>query len=622
VLFRSQDFAGLFVGFSFFLILSAAILIGLLFRLGVEQRTRELGLLRAVGFTTTSAGRLLLMEGAAVVLFGGLIGTLAALGYAWLMIYGLRTWWIGAIGTRFLFLSPSPISLVIGFVGSGLLALLAVYWGLRRFRKFSARELLAGSREPTVGASGEAKRSGTITIICGIVAAVLIVGARVGLIPDSEAFGGISWAMLSFFIAGMLLLATSVAALSAWLDRPGRDALSSLRQLSTRNAVREKQRSVMTTALVASATFVLVAVAAARMDPTEQDPRKDSGNGGFLLLGRSSVPLPYDLNTEEGRRKLGIQVREEANEELYAEMNAYGFRIRPGDDASCLNLFQTSLPTVLGASERMMERGGFAFTATPTDDPWSLLNKPLPDIDGKPVYPVFGDMNTLLYSLKKGVGDTIAVPSADEPAYHLQIVGMFVGSVFQGTLVTSEDNFHDLYPDLSGYGWFLIEGPREKQAELSTLLETKFAPYGFDTESVARRIADFLAVQNTYLSTFQALGGLGLLLGTVGLAIVMLRNVLERRSELALMRAVGFRGGRIATAVLWENSLLLGWGLLSGTAAALLSLLPHLTSAGADVPMASLALLLVVVFAVGTLSSLAAVRAAVKTPIVATLRGE
>ena len=59
-----------------------------------------------------------------------------------------------------------------------------------------------------------------------------------------------------------------------------------------------------------------------------------------------------------------------------------------------------------------------------------------------------------------------------------------------------------------------------------------------------------LAVQNTYLETFQSLGALGLLLGTLGLATVQFRSVLERRQELALMRAAGFRRGRLAKMVM------------------------------------------------------------------------
>ena len=61
-------------------------------------------------------------------------------------------------------------------------------------------------------------------------------------------------------------------------------------------------------------------------------------------------------------------------------------------------------------------------------------------------------------------------------------------------------------------------------SQVTTLLETDLADAGFDAERVADRLANFLSVQNTYLSTFQTLGGLGLLLGTVGLGVVMMAS--------------------------------------------------------------------------------------------------
>src|SRR5262249_42860094 len=145
-----------------------------------------------------------------------------------------------------------------------------------------------------------------------------------------------------------------------------------------------------------------------------------------------------------------------------------------------------------------------------------------------------------------------------------------------------------LFPSRVGYQYFLIEVAPASANELDELLESRLA--GFDAERLADRLARFLAVQNTYLSTFQALGGLGLLLGTVGLAVVMLRNVLERRSELALLRALGFRDLQVSWLVLCENALLLVWGLATGTASALLAMVPHLVSTGADVPWRGLAL--------------------------------
>ena len=97
------------------------------------------------------------------------------------------------------------------------------------------------------------------------------------------------------------------------------------------------------------------------------------------------------------------------------------------------------------------------------------------------------------------------------------------------------------------------------------------------------RLNGYNAVENTYLGIFQALGGLGLLLGSLGLALVVARNALERRAELALLGAVGFAPRRIVRLVATEHAVLLGLGLLAGVVAALLSVLPALLTPGARV---------------------------------------
>ena len=136
------------------------------------------------------------------------------------------------------------------------------------------------------------------------------------------------------------------------------------------------------------------------------------------------------------------------------------------------------------------------------------------------------------------------------------------------------------------------------------------------------RLAGFFAVQNTYLSTFQSLGGLGLLLGTFGLATVQLRSVLERRGELALMRAAGFRRTLLARLVMIENALLLIGGLGVGVAAALVAVLPHWLGGGAGVPWLSLAATLAVVLLVGLAAGGLAVRATLRAELLPALREE
>ncbi len=634
----TTDFSGLFIGFSFFMILSGLMLISLLVRLGIERRASEIGLLSAIGFSPNRIGRMLLLEQFSVVLFGAVIGIVAAVGYAGLLIFGLRTLWVGAVGTTELRLSVQPVSLVIGFVGTLLAAGGSAWWGLRGLRKLSPRELLAGQTELAERDTSRAARRGRLLWIArwlillsiAISVAVIVTGRRA-----DEAFAGLSISTVLFFVIGMCTLAAATCRFAAWLDGDrfttilGSGQVALLR-LSLRNATRQRRRSLLSLALISTATFLLVAVAAGRRNPAVETPDRDSGNGGFLFVAESATPLIHDLSTTEGRTKLDLRPASGSNDaKLLDELSAVPFRVRPGENASCLNLYQTRLPTILGVPKTMLN-GRFKFIGERHRKgytPWKLLEEP--SADG--TIPVFGDLNTLMYSLHKGVGDTIKVPDDTNPKGTLRIAGMLDGSVFQGVLLMSEANFKQLFPEHAGFRYVLIgdrrfDGGRAfskaEARQLSDVLETGLAPYGFDVEPIGDRLASFLAVQNTYLSTFQTLGGLGLLLGTFGLGTVMLRNVIERRAELALLRAVGFRPSAIRRLVLFENAFLLACGLAVGTGSALLAMLPHLLSTGADVPWLSGAGLLVGIFGAGLLAATAATAEAVRMPIVASLRGE
>jgi putative ABC transport system permease protein len=129
-----------------------------------------------------------------------------------------------------------------------------------------------------------------------------------------------------------------------------------------------------------------------------------------------------------------------------------------------------------------------------------------------------------------------------------------------------------------------------------------------------------MAVQNTYLSTFQTLGALGLLLGTFGLAAVQLRSVLERKQELGLMRAVGFSRQRLGKMVLWENGFLLMMGLMVGVGAALFTTLPHWLAGNASIPWGDLAMMFTVIAIVGLLAGVFAARQIFRLPLLESLR--
>lgn len=622
----ANDFTGLFIGFSFFLILSAIILASLMFRLGIQQRIAQLGVLSAVGWPESRSQRLFAAEGLVISAAGATIGAALGIFFAKFMIYGLTTWWVGAVGTKFLALDIQPVKLIIAAAASVGLAMIVIWMALRSFRAIDIRQQLAGNSEGTDNATRKAgvwSKVVTATGVGSIVAALAVpVLVMLDAVPDGVAFEGITWPMVCFFTGGFACLLAGLFLLRMVLNRRSQNdtitsTASGLGRFAIANAARSPMRSLLTTALIAFATFVIVAVGAGRRNPLSETPVFSSGNGGFALVAESAQPVLFDPNTVEGRRQLGLT---NASNSMPDGTQVYSFSVKPGADASCVNLYQATVPTLLGASKAFVDRGGFRFANAKEDNPWERLVTAEDETTvgelSLPAYPVIGDANTLQYSLKKRVGATILVPSDEEPRYALKIVGMLDGSVFQGVLVMSDANLKQAEFDVVGARYFLIETASSEDATVASgILETGLNDYGFDTESVSERLAGFLAVQNTYLSTFQMLGGLGLLVGTFGLAAVMVRNIVERRREIALMRAIGFTRWRISRLTLLENNVLLVWGIGLGAASALIAMLPHLRSTGSDLPWKSLGITLLAVLLVGMFACVFAVRAASKVSI-------
>jgi len=612
----ATDFGEYFVYFSFFLVASALLLTGLFFRLGVEQRLTEIGIFYAMGFPARTIRRLFLNEGLVLALIGSVVGLAGAVAYAELIMFGLRTWWVDAVGTRLLTVHVSPTSLFLGGGGGVLAAAGGIAWTLRDVRPMTPRSLLSGASLPTGGRRGllGAWLFGAGTALAAF---VLLIGAWLG---------GLSQ-VTGFFGAGTLLLLASLSGVWTRLAGGNRGLLTgrgawAVSRLGFRSVTYRPGRSLLCISLIAFATFVVVAVDAFRRDDRETSLDPKSGTGGYSLLAESLLPLLWDPNSPDGKAALGIDHQEALDGVRFAS-----FRVRRGEDASCLNLYRPQNPRIMAPTESFVESGRFGFTAalaeTPQEvaNPWLLLDREEPD----GAIPVIGDANSMTYVLHLGLGEDLDLPRGGEGALRLRLVGMLRDSVFQGELLMSERNFLRAFPQQEGFRLFLLEAPIDASDGVAELLEQRLDDYGFDVVDTAERLAGFHRVENTYLSTFQTLGGLGLMLGTLGLAAVLLRNVLERRRELALLRAVGYDSRDFSLMVLAENAVLLFWGLASGTLCALVAIVPALASRGggaAAFSLPSLGLLLLAVLASGVLASLLAVAASVRAPLLQALRAE
>ena len=607
----AQMFTGMFIGFSLFIIASALLLTSLLFRFGLEQRAGEIGILLALGWTRAKVRWLHLREGAALAILGAIPGALLGTFYARGFVWGLNHVWNDAVAGVSLRYEATAASIVIGAVAGIVVAVGTLALAVRHLARRPARELL------NEGAGGlvDEQRSGTparwlriVPIACAVGAVGLAVAAT--RLPAHQQPG-------AFFGVGALALTAGILALRRRLLAPVPVTSGLTRSAFTwRAPSRQPTRSAATVTLLASATFLIVSLAAFKLDARLDASRRNGPTGGFAFWGESALPILKDLNTEAGLDAYSLAPGQLAGASFVAA------RLRDGDDASCLNLSLSQRPRILGINPRALAtRNAFSFAAVAKDlavtNAWLALEAPV----GTEEIPAIADAASMQWALKKKIGDTLDLQDGQGRPFRVRLVAAVAQGILQGNLIIDERAFTRLFPAESGYRVLLVETPANRAADIRAVLSRALEDTGLALTSTVDRLDRFNAVQNTYIGTFQVLGGLGLLLGSVGLGIVVLRNVHERRAELAVMRAVGFESATVRQLVLREHMALVLLGLGLGTATAAFAVFPLLTN-GSGLPWRTLVPTLAAVALNGVAFTWIATRYACRGIVIDALRGE
>lgn len=598
----AMELGGLFMGFSFFLIVAALLLSAMLHVLSLEERRKERGLLRALGFPPRRVQRLLLLEGGALALGGTVLGLGVSVVFTQLALYGLSTVWQSAPGLTELHYHAEPATLLLGAALSLAASGGTIWLVQRRELRRTAVELLTGERTGAADAFKRPRRWGAGLGVLALFAALgCLFGAHGEASPEL------------FFTAGSLLLLAGVGFSQQVLagHRPGRLPAASLSALAWRNAARQRGRSLATITMLASGVFLVISVGAFRQDPERTANTRRSGTGGFALYARSALPIYDDLNDP------GVQNRLNLPANRMSGVSVVPLRLHSADEASCLNLNHVRQPNLLGVDPAELARRQ-AFRFDDARATWDRLSQP----DAGGAIPAIGDEQTVAWALGKKLGDTLPVADEQGKEVNLRIVAIMPNSVLQGSLVIAAPQFEKLFPDAPGFRQFLVDVPVGPAEPVAAALSQALQDRGLEVMPARQRLAELMAVENSYLAIFQTLGWLGLFLGSLGLGIVVSRNILERRGELALMQAVGFRQPVILRMLVLEHARLILLGLLVGLVAAGIATAPALLSGGGDFLTARLALTVAGLGLGGVLWAWLAARAALRGPLLPALRNE
>ncbi len=610
----ATDFGAYFLYFSWFLLVSAFLLIVLLYRLGIERRLPEIGTLLASGWSPRAVQGLLLREAALLALFGAGLGAALGLGYGRLMVALLGGVFQGAVagtlassgnGMDALRFTVSWPAVVGGACFGGLLAMGAAWMTARGLARRPPRALLLGvPAEPQL----VGRRRGVSLGAAALAAAVaLLVVSALDRVP----------AAAGFFGAGVLFLAGSLLWIGAGV-RGALPVLPGLSGLGFRGLAFRPGRSLAAMALVGFASFTLVAVESFRKRP--EPGRLPPGAGGFLTVIETVFGVPWNPATGAGRDALGLP-------EDLGGFEILPLRLAGDEDASCLNLYQPERPRVVGVPRSLMDAGRFPFAAHSGPERENPLRRErAPDA---PI-PVIGDQNSMTYVLKWRIGEERSFPIGPGGApVRLVLAATLRDSLFQSELLMAEEDLLDALPAGDGYRMFLVSRDpppvgetalRAAEEEAGALLDEPLGDHGAATRSVRERLREFHRVENAYLSTFQALGGLGLLLGVLGLIAVLFRNAHERRREWALLAAAGYRKRDFIAVGFWENAFVLGFGLIAGAVSALLAIMPVLERQGFGGSLPLLVALFLGVLGFGLFAGWLAARTVASRPVVESLR--
>ncbi|MBN2063659.1 MAG: ABC transporter permease [Sedimentisphaerales bacterium] len=562
---NSLDFGGLFLALSMFLIASALLLPAMLLGLNVQNRRSELALLKALGWPTSKIKWLILTEISVVSKVGVIPGVALGLLYAGLLNSGLNSVFSGATGGLPMTVYADIPTIIIGVLLSVTLVILTAWLKCRKILNQMVRSSLSSV---TTANSGKPAFNRRVIIVPLLVLALALLMPRLS--------GG---SIMGYFAGGSCLLISGLLMIREILrlcSLPGRRFSPS--QMLWNGLGRGNAGTTLAVVVsLACGMFMVAAVGLNHHNPLA-DLEKNSGPaGGFGYLAQCSVPLTSEIDSEN---------------------NFLAFRQRRGDDASCLNLSRAVTPTIIAAdSEKLQQLNCFSFVSTAAGMPadWSILADTDPQDN---IIPAVTDHNTIVWALHKKVGDLLEIQDQLGREYKLRLCGGLQSSILQGKLLIDQESYKQIFPQENGYRLILFNADKK--------LEEQLSEYGPEIRPAGEILAELYGVENTYMSLFALLGGMGMIMGNFLLALTVLQSCQSCRRDHAILRALGYSRQQLLRQITRSYALAAITGLGLGIMAALYAIWPKIISNYASLPVKMVAALTVAIALVALLSIITA----------------
>ena len=589
----SAEIGNLMLLASSFTVVAGTLLIINIFTMLAEERKKELGISRAIGMRRSNLVRAFTFEGVIYSLIAATLGTVIGLAIGWSLINGF----MGAIedvDTIPFYYKNS--SVIIAFCVGTLITIGTVALSSWKVSKLNIVRSIRSMEEPRLRKGGmKSVYQGTALLALGLVLtfvgfapggslllqamgpAVVVIGAclvlkrwistevansmmGIGIVVYSvwglfnlEA-GDDSEGMFATVVVGLLLVGGSVLAIvsnsraiiggfSALLSRSPRGKAVGTPAIA--HPLNKGFRTAMTIAMFGLIIFIVVVFS---IFGSIFNPDADGEKGGYDLIAVSSMPVDDIHNITftgdgSGAPSVDYTTLDGMIQDAHGitEHYIYGNMIIDGEEWTVYGPYYHA---ILGIDEGFASHTEYGFADRSNDydsdrDVWLAVtqdpNVCIMDKFTAGNYPDLVVGSTISVSDDSGMGGSrnyTLIGIADEFAF----TGMFV----------QKDGLRADFPLIQGDNLFLMTvKDGEDQHKVAKDLESDMSAVGMNVFVFDDLIEEYNRAVDQVFSMFTMFMGLGLVVGVASLGVLAVRSVIERKQEIGIMRAIGYRRGMI-----------------------------------------------------------------------------
>ncbi|WP_406286446.1 ABC transporter permease [Embleya sp. NBC_00896] len=523
------------LGFAAIAVLVGIFLIFNTFSMLVAQRTRELGLMRAIGASRADVNRSVLVEAVLLGVVGSTLGLLAGLGLA----VGLKAL-IGAVGvnlkgTSLVIKTATPI---IAYLVGVIVTVIAAYVPARRAGKVSP---MAALREAGAPPQKSIKTRSIIgAVLFGLGALALVAGATAENGGQGGSFLGLGvlFTLLGFIVLAPLLARTVIPALAAWYPK----LFGSMGRLSRENAMRNPRRTGATASAIMIGVALVsgMAVAASSMSASF-DKQIDKTLGADYTIQSLGSPFPADV-VEAAKKTPGIgkTVTQTISSAKITSDGKTNEDFVLGSDTGLDGAFKTKY--IQGSGDAAIAAGKAIVSEGYAKDHKLGLG-------GK-----------VELAFPNGAKTTVEVGAIREDAK-----GAEIGA--GDALVIPNDTMRKAVPGVQYLIMMVNAANGEDASKVGAALKKSLDPF---PQVEARDQSDYKELIGKQIDTFlymiYGLLGLAIIISILGVINTLALSVVERTREIGLMRAIGASRRQIRRMIRLESMVIAVFGALVGLA--------------------------------------------------------